>query len=45
MLMFNADTYIPNRGRRDAYTKYKVELDALYELPDPSPSVSESAKL
>lgn len=43
--MFNADTYIPNRGRRDAYTKYKVELDALYELPDPSPSASESAKL
>jgi long-chain acyl-CoA synthetase len=31
--------------RRDAYTKYKVELDALYELPDPSPSASESAKL
>jgi len=31
--------------RRDAYTKYKVVLDALYEHPDPSPSVSESAKL
>jgi len=31
--------------RRDAYNKYKVELDALYELPDPSTSASESAKL
>ncbi|KAI0282206.1 acetyl-CoA synthetase-like protein [Russula aff. rugulosa BPL654] len=31
--------------RRDAYTKFRVELDALYELPDPSPSASESAKL
>ncbi|KAH9997491.1 hypothetical protein BJV77DRAFT_1078521 [Russula vinacea] len=30
--------------RRDAYNKFKVPLDALYELPDPS-SVSESAKL
>jgi len=26
--------------RRDAYSKYKVELDALYELPDPPPSAS-----
>jgi long-chain acyl-CoA synthetase len=31
--------------RRDAYSKFKVVLDALYELPDPSPSVSVSAKL
>ncbi len=45
MPMFNADTHIPNRGRRDAYAKYNVELNALYELPDPSPSVSESARL
>lgn len=32
-------------GRRDAYNKYKVVLDALYELPDPSPSEVVSAKL
>jgi len=31
--------------RRDAYTKYKVALDALYELPDPVPSPSGLAKL
>jgi len=31
--------------RRDAYTKYKVALDALYELPDPFPSLAGSAKL
>jgi len=31
--------------RRDAYTKYKVALDALYELPDPSHSQSGTAKL
>jgi hypothetical protein len=43
--MFKADTYIPNLGRRDAYAKYKKELDALYELPDPSSSALESAKL
>lgn len=40
--MSNADTH---SDRRDAYAKYKVALDALYELPDPSHSVSESAKL
>ena len=32
-------------GRRDAYNKYKVVLDALYELPDPSPSEPMSVKL
>lgn len=32
-------------GRRDAYNKYKVVLDALYELPDLSSSESVSAKL
>jgi len=31
--------------RRDAYNKYKVVLDALYELPDPSPSDVVFAKL
>jgi len=31
--------------RRDAYTKYKAALDALYELPDPVPSSSGLAKL
>ncbi|KAI9465975.1 acetyl-CoA synthetase-like protein [Lactarius psammicola] len=31
--------------RRDAYNKYKVVLDSLYELPDPSPSESVSVKL
>ncbi|KAI0256465.1 long-chain-fatty-acid-CoA ligase [Lactifluus subvellereus] len=31
--------------RRDAYDKFKVVLDALYDLPDPSPSGSWSTKL
>ncbi|KAH9998166.1 hypothetical protein BJV74DRAFT_883293 [Russula compacta] len=31
--------------RRDAYAKHQVALDALYELPDPSHSGLESAKL
>ncbi|KAH9004893.1 acetyl-CoA synthetase-like protein [Lactarius hatsudake] len=31
--------------RRDAYNKYKVVLDSLYELPDPSPPELVSVKL
>jgi len=31
--------------RRDAYAKHKLALDALYDLPDPTPFVANSAKL